>query len=141
MTSNPPTDGIHLATEFLDRSTPASWVRNILLRYPALSPAIVLLIAVIIFGLLNERFLYPNNLSLIAQQVAIVGTVAAAQTIIILTAGIDLSVGAVWRPYMTQNVVLRGSAAVFEPGDGFGDLFTDSRRERPLPIPSCSMRH
>lgn len=94
MTSNPPTDGIHLATDFLDRSTPASRVRNLLLRYPALSPAIVLLIAVVVFGLLNERFLYPNNLSLIAQQVAIVGTVAAAQTIIILTAGIDLSVGA-----------------------------------------------
>jgi len=94
MTSNPPTDGIHLATEFLDRSTPASRVRNLLLRYPALSPAIVLLIAVVVFGLLNERFLLPNNLSLIVQQVAIVGTVAAAQTIIILTAGIDLSVGA-----------------------------------------------
>lgn len=94
MTMNPPTDGIHLAEEFLDRSTPASRVRAILLRFPALSPAIVLLIAVIIFGLINDRFLDPNNLSLIAQQVAIVGTVAAAQTIIILTAGIDLSVGA-----------------------------------------------
>ncbi|HET8957615.1 MAG TPA: ABC transporter permease [Microcella sp.] len=94
MSSNPPTDGIHLAEEFLDRSTRASRARDILLRYPALSPAIVLLIAVIIFGLLNDRFLELNNLSLIAQQVAIVGTVAAAQTIIILTAGIDLSVGA-----------------------------------------------
>lgn len=94
MTSYPPTDGIHLADEFLDRSTPASRVRDLLHRYPALSPAIVLLIAVIVFGSLNERFLLPNNLSLIAQQVAIVGTVAAAQTLIILTAGIDLSVGA-----------------------------------------------
>lgn len=94
MTSSPPTDGIHLANEFLDRSTPASRIRHILLRYPALSPAVVLLAAVIVFGLINERFLYPNNLSLIAQQVAIVGTVAAAQTLIILTAGIDLSVGA-----------------------------------------------
>lgn len=94
MSSNPPTDGIHLADEFLDRSTPASRARDILLRYPALSPAIVLVIAVIIFGALNSNFLAPNNLSLIAQQVAIVGTVAAAQTIIILTAGIDLSVGA-----------------------------------------------
>ena len=43
--------------------------------------------------------------------------------------GFDVSIGAVWRPFMTQNVVLRGSAAVFEPGDGFGDLFTDSRRD------------
>jgi len=43
--------------------------------------------------------------------------------------GFDISVGAIWRPYMTQNIVLRGSAAVFEPGEGFGDLFTDSRRD------------
>lgn len=94
MTSNPPTDGIHLANEFLDRSTLSSRFRDLLHRYPALSPAVVLLVAVVVFGLLNDRFLDPNNLSLIAQQVAIVGTVAAAQTIIILTAGIDLSVGA-----------------------------------------------
>lgn len=38
--------------------------------------------------------------------------------------GWDLSGAAVWRPLMTQNIVLRGSVAVFEPGDGFGDLFT-----------------
>ena len=36
-----------------------------------------------------------GNLSLITQQVAVVGTLAIAQTLIILTAGIDLSVGAV----------------------------------------------
>ncbi|TFD61799.1 ABC transporter permease [Cryobacterium suzukii] len=64
-------------------------------RYPALSPAIVLVLAIIVFGLLNERFLNPANLSLITQQVAVVGTLAIAQTLIILTAGIDLSVGAV----------------------------------------------
>ena len=38
--------------------------------------------------------------------------------------GWDVSGAAVWRPLMTQNIVLRGSVAVFEPGDGFGDLFT-----------------
>jgi fructose transport system permease protein len=65
----------------------------VLHRYPALSPAVVLLVSIIVFGMLNERFLLPGNLSLITQQVAIVGTVALAQTLIILTAGIDLSVG------------------------------------------------
>ncbi|TFB98596.1 ABC transporter permease [Cryobacterium sp. MDB1-18-2] len=64
-------------------------------RYPAISPAVVLVIAIIVFGMLNERFLNPANLSLITQQVAVVGTLAIAQTLIILTAGIDLSVGAV----------------------------------------------
>jgi fructose transport system permease protein len=92
--STPPTSSLDLAGEFLDRSTPLSRVRDLLHRQPALSPAIVLLLAVVVFGLLNSRFLLPNNLSLITQQVAIVGTVAIAQTLIILTAGIDLSVGA-----------------------------------------------
>ncbi len=83
-----------LAEEFLDRSTPLSRLRNILHRYPAISPAVVLVIAIIVFGLINPRFLYPANLSLITQQVAVVGTLALAQTLIILTAGIDLSIGA-----------------------------------------------
>ena len=92
----PATTGPHdLAEEFLDRTTPLSRLRNVMHRYPALSPAIVLVLAVIVFGLLNERFLNPANLSLITQQVAVVGTLAIAQTLIILTAGIDLSVGAV----------------------------------------------
>ncbi|SEM70692.1 MULTISPECIES: ABC transporter permease [Cryobacterium] len=92
----PATTGPHdLAEEFLDRTTPLSRLRNVMHRYPALSPAIVLILAIIVFGLLNERFLNPANLSLITQQVAVVGTLAIAQTLIILTAGIDLSVGAV----------------------------------------------
>ena len=90
-----PTTGQHdLAGEFLDRRTPLSRVREVLHRYPAISPAIVLVIAIIIFGSINERFLFPGNLSLILQQVAVVGTLALAQTLVILTAGIDLSVGA-----------------------------------------------
>ncbi|WP_335987608.1 ABC transporter permease [Glycomyces sp. MUSA5-2] len=84
-----------LAEEFLDRSTPLRTVRNLLHRHPAISPAIVLIAAVAVFGGLNERFLEPSNLSLVSQQVAVVGTLALAQTLIILTAGIDLSVGAV----------------------------------------------
>jgi fructose transport system permease protein len=92
LTGNVPTPD--LAEEFLDRSTPLSRLRNILHRYPAISPAVVLVIAIIVFGVINPRFLFPANLSLITQQVAVVGTLALAQTLIILTAGIDLSVGA-----------------------------------------------
>jgi fructose transport system permease protein len=84
-----------LAEEFLDRATPLDRVRGVLHRHPAISPGIVLLIAVIVFGALNDRFLEPSNLSLVTQQVAVVGTLGLAQTLIILTAGIDLSVGAV----------------------------------------------
>ncbi|MGR3501860.1 ABC transporter permease [Pseudaestuariivita sp.] len=63
---------------------------------PALVPLIVLIAAVIGFGLyLGSRFMSPFALTLILQQVQIVGVLAAAQTLIILTAGIDLSVGAI----------------------------------------------
>jgi len=62
---------------------------------PALVPLIVLIAAVIIFGItLGSRFFSPFALTLILQQVQIVGIVAAAQSLVILTKGIDLSVGA-----------------------------------------------
>jgi fructose transport system permease protein len=48
---------------------------------------------VIIFTITADRFLQPGNLSLIVQQVMVVGTLGIAQTLIILTAGIDLSCG------------------------------------------------
>lgn len=82
-------------------------VRGILYRYPAISPAIVLLIAVIVFGIINPRFLALANLSLITQQVAVIGTLAVAETLVILTAGIDLSVGAA----MVLSSVVMGNAA------------------------------
>src|SRR6056297_2387306 len=63
---------------------------------PSLVPLIVLLAAIIIFGLaLGSNFFSPFALTLILQQVQIVGVLAAAQSLIILTAGIDLSVGAI----------------------------------------------
>lgn len=63
---------------------------------PALVPLIVLVISIAIFGiLLGTKFFSAFTLTLILQQVAIVGIVGAAQSLVILTAGIDLSVGAI----------------------------------------------
>lgn len=63
---------------------------------PALVPLIVLVSAIAVFGLLlGQKFFSPFALTLILQQVQIVGIVAAAQSLVILTAGIDLSVGAI----------------------------------------------
>ena len=83
------------AAEFMGRASNSQKIQGILHRYPWLSSALVLLIASITFGFFNENFLTPGNLSLILQQVAIVGAIAAGQTLIILTAGIDLSCGAI----------------------------------------------
>jgi hypothetical protein len=38
--------------------------------------------------------------------------------------GWDYSVATTWRPRMTQNIIFRLSGAVFQPGDGFNNLFT-----------------
>jgi hypothetical protein len=40
--------------------------------------------------------------------------------------GWDYSASVIWRPKMTQNLVFRGSVAVFDPGRGFSDLFSNS---------------
>src|SRR5689334_11825686 len=77
------------------RDTPARRLHEVLHRFPALSPLIVLILACIVFGLANGRFFRPENLSIILQQAAVVGSLAVVQTLIILTAGIDLSIGAV----------------------------------------------
>src|SRR5262245_28623271 len=70
-------------------------VHDILHRNATLGPLFVLLLAVLFFSVTADRFLAPANLSLIVQQVMVVGTLGIAQTLVILTAGIDLSVGAI----------------------------------------------
>ncbi|MEX2517868.1 MAG: hypothetical protein WD969_00895 [Paracoccaceae bacterium] len=37
--------------------------------------------------------------------------------------GLDLSVAAIWRPFQTQNFVMRLSGAALFPGQGFNDLY------------------
>ncbi len=58
-----------------------------------LGPVIALVLACAFFASQSDRFLSLQNFSLILQQVMVVGTIAIGQTLIILTAGIDLSCG------------------------------------------------
>lgn len=60
-----------------------------------LGPFIALLIACVFFTTQTDRFLTGGNLSLVLQQVMVVGVIAIGQTLIVLTAGIDLSCGMV----------------------------------------------
>lgn len=70
-------------------------IQHILHANQAAVPLIVLVLSVAVFGVLvGGKFFNAFSLTLIIQQVAIVGIVGAAQTLVILTAGIDLSVGA-----------------------------------------------
>ena len=82
--------------DFLNRPlTPGQRVQHVLHKQPALSPAIVLVLSCVIFSLLTSKFYTLTNISFILQQVAVVGALAVGQTLIILTAGVDLSIGAV----------------------------------------------
>ena len=67
-------------------------------RLPALGtlgPVLALAVACAFFATRSERFLTGDNLSLVLQQVMVVGVIAIGQTLVILTAGVDLSCGMV----------------------------------------------
>jgi fructose transport system permease protein len=76
-----------------------------------LGPLIALVLACAFFTLKSDRFLHGENLSLVVQQVMVVGVLGIGQTLVILTAGIDLSNGAVMAfgsIVMTDLAVNRG---------------------------------
>lgn len=71
-------------------------MKSILDRLPSLAsmgPFFALMAACIFFAFQSDRFLTGQNFSLILQQVMVIGVIAIGQTLIILTAGIDLSCG------------------------------------------------
>jgi fructose transport system permease protein len=85
-------------------------VQHFLHQYPTSVPFLVLIIGIAAFtiplprlvdgelqfaALAGVRFFSAFNLSLILQQVTIIATLGIAQTLVILTAGIDLSVGVI----------------------------------------------
>ncbi|MGN6102956.1 MAG: ABC transporter permease [Devosia sp.] len=84
-------------------------IQRFLHEFPTAIPLIVLLAGIIIFAFVaGSRFYAPFNLSLVLQQVTIIATLGIAQTLVILTAGIDLSVGAI----MILSSIVMGRFAV-----------------------------
>ena len=84
-------------------------IQHFLHSTPAAVPLIVLALAIVIFGLsIGHRFFSSYTLTLILQQVAVVGILGAAQTLVVLTAGIDLSIGVV----MVISAVVMGNCAL-----------------------------
>ena len=71
-------------------------LQRFLHAYPTIVPFIVLVFGILLGASVNwTRFATGSNLSTILLQVTIIGILGIAQTLIILTAGIDLSVGIV----------------------------------------------
>jgi fructose transport system permease protein len=81
----------------VDQSKPRldTSMRGLIAPLSALGPLIALILACAYFATQSDRFLTGENLSLVVQQSIVVGVQAIGQTLIILTAGIDLSCGAV----------------------------------------------
>jgi fructose transport system permease protein len=100
---------IRVAEFEADAKSPLQKLQHFLHANPTAVPAIVLLLGVAAFGFtVGRRFLSTFNLSLIIQQVTVIGVIGVAQTLIIVTAGIDLSVGAI----MVLCSVIIGKLAV-----------------------------
>lgn len=92
-----------------DKKTFLQRIQHFLHGNPAMVPVIILIVSVIAFRIVaGDRFFTAFNLSLIIQQVTIIGFLACAQTLIILTAGIDLSIAAI----MVLASVVAGKFAV-----------------------------
>jgi fructose transport system permease protein len=90
------TSEANVASFEIHSKSPIEQAQHFLHSNPAAVPLIVLLLSILGFGLLvGSKFFSAFSLTLILQQVAVIGIVGAAQTLVILTAGIDLSVGAI----------------------------------------------
>lgn len=75
---------------------------------PTAAPVFVLCLALAAFGAVADNFFTAFNFSLIIQQVTVIGVLGVAQTLVILTAGIDLSVAAI----MVLSSVVMGRLGV-----------------------------
>ncbi len=80
------------------------------------APSIFLIVLMVIFALIEPRFLSSINLFNVMRQVSITGLLAIGMTFVILTAGIDLSIGSL--------VAFSGLVAAAVAKGGLQDRFT-----------------
>jgi ribose/xylose/arabinose/galactoside ABC-type transport system permease subunit len=90
--------------------------RALLRRVGQLAPVIFLVALMVVFAILEPRFLSTVNLFNVMRQISITGLVAIGMTLVILTAGIDLSVGSL--------LALAGLAAAIVAKGGIESRFS-----------------
>jgi fructose transport system permease protein len=101
--------------------TPVKRIQRFLHAYPTIVPFLVLLLGLALGASVNwARFTTGSNLSTILLQVTIIGILGIAQTLIILTAGIDLSVGIVM---VLSSIVMGRLTVIMGWPVGIGFLF------------------
>lgn len=87
------------------------------------APLIFLVVLVIFFTFQNERFMSTRNIFNILTEVSIFGMLAIGMTFVILTAGIDLSVG--------STLATAGIVGAFVVSGGQAGSFTQSAADAP----------
>ncbi len=87
-----PDNATELTTVEPARRLSSSWLGTVALRY---SMVIVMLLVIAYFSYRSARFATPENLATILVAAAPFALIALGQTLVILTGGIDLSVGSV----------------------------------------------
>jgi fructose transport system permease protein len=94
-----------------ERLSPLQRLQRFLHSYPTVVPFVVLLLGVLLGAIVNySHFVTATNFSTVLTQVTIIGILGIAQTLVILTAGIDLSVGVT----MVISSVVMGRLAVID---------------------------
>lgn len=96
-----------------DAQSPTTTPRRRLPSLGSLGPVLALIGACIFFATRSDRFLTGDNFSLILQQVMVVGVLAIGETLVILTAGVDLSCGMVMA--LGGIVMTKGATALGLP--------------------------
>jgi fructose transport system permease protein len=96
-TATQPTGEAPVAPSFAhEHISPLRRFRIFIHNHATFVPFLILVLSVLAFSIdIGAKFFSPFNISLILQQVTVIATVGLAQTLVILTAGIDLSVGAI----------------------------------------------
>jgi ribose/xylose/arabinose/galactoside ABC-type transport system permease subunit len=84
-----------MMNKVVSRTNLAARKTNILSLVQTYGMFLILLLVIVIFSLLTSNFLTTSNVLNILRQVSVIGIIAVGQTLVILTAGIDLSVGSI----------------------------------------------
>ena len=106
--------------------------------YPTTVPFVVLVLGLLLGVTVNySHFVTGSNLSTVLTQVTIIGILGIAQTLVILTAGIDLSVGVI----MVISSVVMGRLAVIDGVPIVRRVSARAAVRRRLRLPQRLARH
>lgn len=102
-------NAVNMMTKTENQAPMRRWLQKLMHSTDlGMMPVIAALIAIwIVFEILNPHFLTPRNLSNLSAQIVVTGTLALAETFVILLGMIDLSIG--WSSVVAASVFAVGT--------------------------------